>query len=62
MSFDMTIRYNRACSRSVALEPLSKFIGSFPDVQTVRTSLLVYEVPPDRRMEIRSFPDRKGAG
>ena len=52
MSFDMTIRYNRACSRSVALEPLSKFIGSFPDVQTVRTSLLVYEVPPDRRMEI----------
>ena len=52
MSFDMSIRYTRACSRSVLREPRSNFIGTFPDVQTVRTGLLVYEVPPDRRMEI----------
>jgi hypothetical protein len=61
MSFDMTIRYNRSCSRSVPLAPLSKFIGSLPDVKTVRTSLLVYEVPPDRRMEMTlegACPDR----
>ena len=52
MSFDMTIRSNRACSKSVALKPLSTFLGSLPNVKTVRPALLVFEIRPDRHMEI----------
>jgi hypothetical protein len=52
MTFDLTIRSSRAYSRSVPLEPLSRFIASLPHVKTVRPELLVFEVPPDRHMEI----------
>jgi hypothetical protein len=52
MSFDMTIRFDRRYSKSVGLEPRSKYIATLPNIRTVRTSLLVYEVLPDLHMEI----------
>ena len=52
MSFDMTIRFDRTYSRSVALTPLSQFLGTLPNVKTVRQTLLVYAVRPDQHMEI----------
>src|SRR4051794_31928889 len=52
MSFDMTIRFDKAYSRSVPFAPLSKFLGALRPLRAVRPSLLVFDVPPDRHLEV----------
>jgi hypothetical protein len=52
MSYDLTIRADRAYSQFVPLEPLREFIGRLPHVRPNGTTGFILDDPPRRWMNI----------